>query len=284
MPRKVLVTGSLGMLACDINRVWAAAGWEVIGLSHGELDITLPDQVKQALEQVRPAIVINTPGLGVDACETDPEVGYRLHTWAPEMLARECNRTGADFVYISTCGLFGDEVKHYSEYDPVSLKTQYARSKYLGEQRAMQACPNTYVIRPGWLFGGTPSHQRNFVYQRYLEAQKSAVLRSANDKFGCPTFTGDLAAKLLEVMETGAYGLYHVTNSGTASRFDYVKCIVDAFGLNNTVEPVDSSSFARAAPVPDCELLENLNIKFLGLEPLSPWQEAIKKYVSSLEV
>ncbi len=271
------------MLATDLAGVAGDRGYEVIGLSHAELDVTQPGQVRQALEQVRPAIVVNTPGIGVDTCEVEPEKGYRLHTWATGAVARHCQRIGATFVCISTCGLFGDETKFYSEYDPVQLKTLYARSKYLGEVAASQACDRTFVIRPGWLFGGAPEHRRNFVYQRFLEARREPVLRSANDKFGCPTSTEELAGKILEIVETKEYGLYHVTNQGSASRYDYVKCIVEAFGLGTPVEPIDSSSFPRPAPVPDCEMLENLNMKFLGLEPLVPWQEAIRRYVHTLK-
>ena len=156
--------------------------------------------------------------------------------------------------------------------------------------------PSFWVSRPppkpvtGRLLSGRdgysavpPSHQRNFVYQRYLDAQKGPVMRSANDKFGSPTFTGDLASKVLEILETEEYGLYHVTNSGCASRYDYVKCIVEAFGLTNAVEPVDSSAFPRTAPVPDCELLANFNLSLLGLETLMPWDDAIRNYVSVLK-
>ena len=282
MSKKVLITGRQGMLATDLARVWAASGWEVIGLSHEQLDVTRHQQVREALEQARPDIVINTPGIGVDTCEVEPEKGYLLHSWAVERVARHCDRIGAAFVSISTCGLFGDEVKFYSEYDPVCLKTQYARSKFEGEQRAFQACSRSFIIRPGWLFGGTPSHQRNFVYQRFLEAKNSPVVRSADDKFGSPTFTGDVASKLLEIVETGEYGLYHLSNSGRTSRYDYVKCIVDAFGLSTEVEPVDSSLFPRVAPIPDCELLANLNLEFLGLAPMAPWQEALGRYVATL--
>ena len=284
MAKKVLITGSQGMLATDMARVWTGSGYQAVGLSHAQLDVTSASQVSEALEQTRPDIVVYTPGLGVDTCEQEPEKGYRLHTWAPAQMARRCESLGATFVYISTCGLFGDEVRFYSEYEPVQTKTQYARSKFLGEQASTQACQRTFVIRPGWLFGGTPSHQRNFVFQRFLEAKKESVIRSAGDKFGSPTSTEELAAKILEIVDTREYGLYHVTNTGRASRYEYVKCIVEAFGLDTTVEAVDSSSFLRAAPVPDCELLDNLNIKFLGLEPLAPWQDAIERYVRSLEV
>lgn len=283
MAKKVLITGSQGMLATDMAKVWTGLGYQATGLSHAQLDVTSANQVSEALEQTRPDIVVYTPGLGVDTCEQEPEKGYRLHTWAPAQMARQCHSLGATFVYISTCGLFGDEVRFYSEYEPVQLKTQYARSKFLGEQAATQACRRTFVIRPGWLFGGTPSHQRNFVYQRFLEARRESVVRSAGDKFGSPTSTEELAAKILEIVDTAEYGVYHVTNTGRASRYEYVKCIVESFGLDTTVEPVESSSFPRAASVPDCELLENLNLKFLGLEPLQPWQEAIERYVTTLK-
>ncbi len=153
----------------------------------------------------------------------------------------------------------------------------------MGERASFEHCSRTFVFRPGWLFGGTVEHQRNFVYQRYLEAGQKPVLTSASDKFGCPTFTQDLAAKMLEVIESEEYGTYHVTNSGSASRYEYVKFIVRSFGLDTPVEPVDSSSFPRSAPVPDCEMLENLNVKFLGLDAMQPWQDAIQKYVGSLK-
>ena len=271
------------MLATDLASVAGVADYEVTGLSRAELDVTQAGQVRDALEQLRPDVVVNTPGIAVDTCEERPEEGYRLHTWAARVVARQCQRIGATCVYISTCGLFGDEVRSYSEYDPVQLKTKYARSKYLGEHASSQACERTFIIRPGWLYGGTPAHRRNFVYQRFLDAQKQPVLRSASDKFGSPTFTADLAAKILEIVETEQYGVFHVTNQGIASRYEYVKCIVEAFGLSTTVEPVDSSAFTRPAPVPDCEALENMNLKFAGLTLLESWQEAIYRYVRSIK-
>jgi dTDP-4-dehydrorhamnose reductase len=280
---KVLITGSQGMLASDLTRVWSAARHEVIGLSHADLDIADPGQVRSAMERVAPDLLVNTPGIGVDTCELEPEKGFQIHTWGGANVARECERTGASLVYISTCGVFGDEVKYYSEYDPVVLKTQYARSKFMGEEAAMAACPRTFVIRPGWLFGGSPHHQRNFVYQRYQEAQQNPVLRSANDKFGSPTATSELAEKIMDLVATEAYGLYHIANVGRASRYDYVKAIVKAFGLDTTVEPVDSSAYPRPAPVPDCESLDNVNLGFLGLPPMSDWHEAVQRYVAELK-
>jgi dTDP-4-dehydrorhamnose reductase len=218
----------------------------------------------------------------VDFCEEQPQEAMRVHAWGTACVARECERAGADFVSISSCGLFGDDVRFYDEYDRPILKTQYARSKHEGERLALATCRRVYVVRPGWLFGGAPAHARNFVARRWDEAHRVDVLRSVGDKFGSPTFTEDLAVRLLDLLDTGAYGLYHVTNSGGCSRYEYVRHIVDSFGLGTPVEKVDSSHHPRSAPVPACEMLDNLNTKFLGLPPLPPWQDAVERYVRTL--
>jgi dTDP-4-dehydrorhamnose reductase len=282
MTDKLLITGSNGMFATDLAKAAQEAGYDVVGLPHQRMDVTQPAQVREAFEGIRPTLVVNTPDLGVDPCEERPEDGYRVNTWAAEVVGRQCERVGATLVHLSTCGVFGDEVKSYSEYDPVVLKTQYARSKYLGEQAAARSCRRTFVVRPGWLYGGPTDHRKNFVYQRYLQARKEPVLRSASDKHGSPTSTMEMAGKILELVRTEEYGLYHVTNEGGCSRYDYVKAIVDAFGLTTPVEPVDSSAFPRLASVPDCEILDNLNVRLVGLSPMEPWQEAIERYVRTL--
>ena len=283
MKRKLLITGSQGMLGTDLACLARQLDLDVTPLSHQDLDITSAAQVKEVLESIRPDYIINTAGVGVDFCSTNPEEGYRVHAWGAACVARHAQRIGATLVHISSCGLFGDEIKFYSEYDPVELKTIYARSKYLGEVEALARCERLYVVRCGWLFGGTSSHSRNFVFQRFNEAREKPVVKSAGDKFGSPTHTGALASKVLQLLETEEYGLYHVTNHGGGSRYDYVKCIVEAFGLTTAVEEVDSSFFPRQADTPSSEMLDNLNLRFLGLELLEPWQEATHRYVVQLK-
>lgn len=281
---KMLITGGKGMFATDMARVATLRGLEVTAASHKDLDITDSEQVGRAFDNLRPNYVIHTVGLLTDTCELQPEEGYKVHTWATGCIARHCQRVGATLVHLSTCGVFGDQRKLYSEYDPVTLKTEYARSKYLAELAANSHCERTYNIRPGWLFGGAPSHRKNFVFQRFLEAKAKPVVKSASDKFGSPTYTVDLAHKILELLDTGEYGLYHVSNAGGGSRYDYLKCIVKAFGLDTEVEPVDSSFFPRPASTPDSEMLDNRNIKFLGLDTLGGWEEALEGYVSGLRL
>jgi dTDP-4-dehydrorhamnose reductase len=280
--RRLLVTGGGGMLATDLHRVAEARGHAVAAPTRDELDVSDPVAVRAAVESVRPHAVVQAVGLAVDFCQEHPEEALRVHAWGAACVARECERVGAAFVCVSSCGLFGDDVRFYDEYDAPILKTRYARSKHEGERLALAACRRAYVVRPGWLFGGAPAHDRNFVARRWDEAHRVSVLRSAGDKFGSPTFTEDLAGRILDLLDTDAYGLYHVSNAGGGSRYDYVRHIVDSFGLPNHVEKVDSSHHPRAAPVPACEMLENLNTRFLGLPPLPPWQDAIERYVHRL--
>lgn len=280
--RRLLITGGGGMLATDLQRVAEARGHAVSAPTRDELDVTDAVAIGAAMESLRPDAVIQAVGLAVDFCEEHREEALRVHAWGSACVARECERAGAAFVSLSSCGLFGDEVRFYDEYEAPILKTQYARSKHEGERLAFASCRRVYVVRPGWLFGGTPAHDRNFVARRWDEAHRVAVLRSAGDKFGSPTFTEDLAVRILDLLDTGAYGVYHVSNAGGGSRYDYVRHIIDSFGLPNHVEKADSSHHPRSAPVPACEMLENLNTKFLGLPPLPPWQEAIERYIHRL--
>lgn len=270
------------MLGTDLARVAEERGLAVRTLAHRELDVTCAADVHAAVAGLRPDVVVQAVGVAVDFCEEHPDDALRVHAWGTACVARECERLGAAFVSVSTCGLFGDHVRYYHEYDAPVLKTQFARSKHEGERLALALCRRAYVVRPGWLFGGTPSHARNFVARRWEEARRVPVVRSAGDKFGSPTFTEDLAVRILDLLDTGAHGLYHVTNAGGGSRYDYVRHIIDSFGLPTPVEKVDSSHHPRSAPVPACEMLENLNTRFLGLPPLPPWQEAIERYVSRL--
>jgi dTDP-4-dehydrorhamnose reductase len=272
------------MLATDLGRVAEARGWDVTRLTHAELDVCSAGDVRAAVDGLRPEAVVQAVGIAVDLCEERPEEARRVHGWGTACVARACERVGAAFVGVSTCGLFGDDIRFYGEYDTPILKTEYARSKHDGERLAQALCRRTYVVRPGWLFGGSPGHARNFVVRRWEEARRGGVVSSAGDKFGSPTFTEDLAHRILDLLDSEAYGLYHVSNTGGGSRFDYVRAIVEAFGLGTPVEKVDSSHYPRAAAVPACEMLDNVNTRFLGLAPLPPWQEAIGRYVARLRL
>lgn len=266
------------MLASEMEAFYEKNGDRVLAPTIDQLNVLERLKVEEAIVDFKPDYVLHTAALHVNDCEKDPELAFKLNAWATGNLARICQESNAGFVHISSCGYFGDEIRYYSEYDPVVLKTVYARSKHQGEVLALRGCTKTFAIRPGWLFGGSIKQPKNFVYQRYLEALKGSVIKTAGDKFGSPTHIGDLVKKIDEILATDQPGLYHVTGGGGGSRADYVKKIVSSCGLKTTIEPVDSSLFPRKADVPACEMLLNWNLKYLGLSPMPAWEEAIERY------
>ncbi len=283
MKKKVLIVGGRGMLASDFEKTALAQGHDVLSLSHQDLDITSPQSVQKTIQDFTPCCVLDAAGVDVDTCEIDPNHGYRTHTWGAMLLAQACERIGATFVYVSSCGLFGDDLVFHSEYDSVVLKTKYSKSKYFGELEAKNWCRRVFIIRCGWLFGGTPDHRRNFVVQRIKEAQSKNVINSAGDKYGSPTLTSDLSEKILQLLETNLYGTYHISNVGGCSRYEYTSFILHTFGLGTHVDKVDSSSFPRPASTPNSEMLENANLQFSNIGVLTPWQEAIERYIRTLK-
>lgn len=267
------------MLASEIEYFYLKKGYKVFAPDRQELDVTDLLSLKKSVLNYNPRYIFHTAAVFPDFCEDNPELAFKVNSWATKNLARISQKINSTFIYISTCGLFGDEIKYYSEYEKVKLKTVYARSKYLGEIQAAMECSNAYVIRPGWLFGGNKYHKKNFVYQRYLEAKRSKIIKTAGDKYGSPTYTVDLVKKINEVLESNLPGTYHITNKGSGTRADYVKKIIESAKLKTKIQIVDSSYFPRRADVPDCEMLNNLNIKFIGLNSLPPWQEAVERFV-----
>jgi len=283
MKKKIFITGGKGMLASAIEAFYVQQGDSVFAPTHDELDVCDFPGLKDALQSFKPDLVFHTAAVHVDACESSPERAFQLNSWASKNIASLCAANDATLVSISTGGLFGDEIKYYTEYDPVKLKTTYAVSKYQGELLSLAECKKTYIIRPGWLFGGDTEQKKNFVFQRYLDAKKSTSIKSANDKFGSPTFVDDLAAKIDDIVQTEFPGTYHVSNAGGCSRYEYIKKIIECFKLKTEVIAVASSEFPRKANVPDCEMLNNLNMKFIGVEPLPAWEDAIERCVHTIK-
>ncbi len=281
--RTILITGGSGMLAGRLKAHFSSQPHTtVLTPGRAELDITDEDAVLAAVRDLAPTVVINTAALLVEPCEADPREAFRINAWGPRNLALACAENEAALVQISSGGLFGDEVRPYNEYDPVVLKTEYARSKFAGEEQVRAICPWHFILRLGWLYGGGLDGRRDFVAARLEEAKGKDVLESAKDKFGSPVCAADVAELLDRLMEAGAFGLYHVAGAGGCSRAEYVAAILAAAGLSARVEPVDSSSFPRRAGVPACEILESWNLGYAGIPGLPDWRESLGAYVRHL--
>ena len=175
--------------------------------------------------------------------------------------------------------------KYYSEYDPVVLKTNYAKTKYDGEKIALSNCRNTVIVRPGWMYGGSIHHKKNFVVARIKEVKSIESVKSAIDKYGNPTWSKDAAIALIELIKNNDIrGVFNLSNSGGTSRAGYIEAIIKFAKLNVKVMGVDSSHFKRVSNVPDCEMLNNDYLNSKINYQMRNWEEALKNYVGSLDI
>lgn len=219
----------------------------------------------------------------VEICELEPELCYRDNTLLTERLAFAASQAKCKFVYISSTGIYGmaKTADPYTEYDEVNPTTHHHCAKWLGEKAVNQYINNALILRAGWLFGGRPDHPKNFVARRIEEAlnSPSQQIQSNTQQKGVPTFVDDFAMKLYELIKNGEVGTFNLVNQGLASRFDYVKKIIEFAGLNVKVLPTTSAVFNRKAQVSGNEAAVSMKLHQIGYSLLPNWQDSLEHYI-----
>jgi dTDP-4-dehydrorhamnose reductase len=190
-------------------------------------------------------------------------------------------------VFISSTGVYGaGKDLPYCETDICSPTTVHHQVKHEAEEIVLQANQSNLVIRTGWLFGGEAENRKNFVARRIEEAISAKadgrVLKSNAQQFGVPSYCDDVAARILTLAKMEACGVFNCVNFGSASRFEYVKAIIDAAMIPVNVEAADAQTFNRKAPVSNNEMAENRRMMELGLAQMPAWQDSLASYVSKL--
>ncbi|MFO7917180.1 MAG: dTDP-4-dehydrorhamnose reductase [Anaerolineae bacterium] len=267
----VAITGSRGQLGSALQQI--LAGHEVLGLVRPAHDITDMDAIGTAIRGFVPDVVIHAAAMtDVDGCERDPEAARRVNVLGTRNVALAAQRTDAKFVYISTDYVFdGRKNAPYWEYDEVNPLSVYGRTKWLGEEMVRHLLSRYYVVRTAWLYGEGAD---NFVGTVLRLAREHASLRMVTDEVGSPTFVLDLAWAILELVETPAYGTYHLANGGTCSRYQWAREILDIAGQDH-VRLIPSQNYDRLAQVPKKVALRNVCAAELGIT-MRPWREALQ--------
>lgn len=270
---KYLVTGARGMLGTDLLE--ALFGRDVTVLGRADLDVTDRDAVFAAVQGHD--VVINAAAYtAVDAAETDEEAALAVNGTAAGLLAEATASVGAKFVQVSTDYVFdGDATEPYPEDATIAPVSAYGRTKAEGERLALAANPEgTYVVRTAWLYG---AHGGNFAKTMVKLAASHDTVSVVDDQLGQPTWTADLATQIVALLDSDApAGVYHGTNSGSASWFEFAQAVFDEAGLDPArVLPTDSSAFVRPAPRPSFSVLGHDAWARAGLTPMRPWREAL---------
>ncbi|OII15429.1 dTDP-4-dehydrorhamnose reductase [Curtobacterium sp. MCBA15_008] len=270
---RYLITGAAGMLGRDLQH--ALADRDVTARSRAELDITDPAAVDAAV--AGHDVVINSAAYTkVDDAETNEETAHAVNATGPALLAEAAVRHGAKLVTISTDYVFdGNGTAPYAEDAPTDPLNAYGRSKAAGEALVREIAPeSSYIVRTAWIYG---AHGPNFAATMLRLAATHDTVSVVTDQIGQPTWTGDLAARIVELVDGDApAGIYHGTNSGQGSWYDFTRAIFSENGLDpERVLPTDSAAFVRPAPRPAYSVLGHDAWSRAGLAPMRDWREAL---------
>jgi len=277
---RIFITGDKGQLGRALQD--ALVGHELAGCDLPELDVTRREAIGMAIADFAPDVVIHCAvWADVDGCAREPDKAYLVNGIGTQNVALACADCDAALVYVSTNEVFdGTATQPYREWDAQNPLNAYARSKAAGEWFAQNLLTCFYIVRTAWLYsiGG-----RNFsTPSRIVQvADERGALKVVTDEVGNPTYAVDLAEAVAALIQTGAYGVYHLTNAGYTSRYDYVREVLRVAGREHTpVEPISLDDFQRPSTPPRFAPLANTAAAALGIE-LRPWQDAVEDFLES---
>lgn len=275
---KIVVSGAKGQLGSDLVKVLSSS--HKIYPYDLDLDITDYTHLTEVITSLQPEIVIHTAAnTDVDGCELEPDTAYKVNALGTQNVALACQKCAATMVYISTDFVFdGKKKKPYTEFDTPNPLNIYGKSKLAGENYLVTLLRNYFIVRTAWLYG---RQGRNFVKTTLELANKQDELKVVNDQVGSPTYSYDLAQMIAKLIDTGWFGTYHVTNSGSCSWYEFARKVLELGGRRNVkVTPIASEELNRPAPRPAYSVLDNYMLRLRGFAPMRPYEEALKDYFS----
>lgn len=278
---KVLVTGAKGQLGQDVLCLLENQTWEVFGFGREELDITNEEKVREKVLFIKPNIIIHTAAYTqVDQAESDEEAAFKVNAEGTKYLAQAAEVVGAKFCYVSTDYVFdGTKNEPYKIDDQTNPQTVYGRSKLVGEQYTQEYCSKSYIVRTSWVFG---LYGNNFVKTMLRLAEEKNELGVVHDQVGSPTYTTDLARFIINLVQTDKYGIYHGSNSGVCSWYEFAKEIFEQSNIEIAVNPLTTEDFPRPAARPKYSVLNKEMVEENGFEAFQDWKEALKDFLKKL--
>jgi dTDP-4-dehydrorhamnose reductase len=278
----ILITGGGGMLGHALADLLITRGHRPISPTHQELDIADRSALKSAFADHKPTLVLNCAAYTkVDLCEQEKEKANTINGHAVGELAAMCRASKAALVHISTDFVFDGSLRRpYLPTDSVNPLSAYGKSKLLGEQELQKNAPARWlIVRTAWVYG---RYGANFPRTMIQAAQAGKPLSVVNDQFGAPTYTADLAEAILDLIDTGAAGLWHVTNSGNTNWCDFAKAALEEFGIPAEITPLTSADWAKKRPNtairPAYSILDPQALQQQIGRPMRPWREALADY------
>jgi dTDP-4-dehydrorhamnose reductase len=268
-------------LGKELTEWQAEPAVRLIGLSRAELDITDLKKCRDAMERYRPDAVIHCAAYtAVDKAESEPDEAFRVNAAGTRNVALAAREAGAKLAYISTDYVFdGQSHKPYNEYDRTNPTTVYGKSKLAGEELVKSLHDRYFIVRTSWVYG---KHGANFVKTMLKLGAEKDRLQVVHDQTGSPTYTADLAQMLLELVQSDCYGIYHASNTGVCTWFEFAKAIFEEKGLQAEAVPCTTAEFPRPAPRPAYSVMDHCALRTNGFAALRPWREALKDFLETI--
>jgi len=278
---KVLVTGVKGQLGYDVVRELEKRGMEAVGVDIEEMDITDAESVDHVITKANPDAVIHCAAYtAVDAAEENEEICRKVNADGPRNIAKVCKKLDIKMIQISTDYVFnGQGEKVWEPDDPCGPQSVYGQTKYEGELAVREILQKYFIVRIAWVFG---VNGKNFVKTMLRLAETHDTLTVVNDQFGSPTYTFDLARLLVDMVQTEEYGIYHATNEGFCSWYDFACAIFEKAGKKVTVKPVSTAEYGAKAFRPSNSRMSKEKLTQKGFERLPSWEDALERYLKEI--
>ena len=284
---KILVTGVKGQLGFDCVRILKERGYhKVLGIDKDELDITDEEAVNRFVLEYKPDVIMhNAAWTAVDKAEEMPDLVYKVNALGPKYIANAANKVGAKMFYISTDYVFDGEGTIPFEVDsPKDGLSIYGKTKSQGEDFVIGETNKYFIIRISWVFG---INGNNYIKTMLKLSKIKDELNIVCDQIGSPTYTYDLANLMADMMETDKFGVYHATNEGFCSWYDFTKYIYKAKGITNVkVNPITTEEYLKINPNqakrPLNSRMSKSSLTKAGFNLLPKWEDAVDRYLKEL--
>lgn len=303
MQKKVLIFGKDGQLGYDLTRVFdrhyvidsrssaevSQSGTKAEGvdyyltaLNKDDMDITNAAAVSDVIKKQQPNIVINAAAYNkVEAAEAEEQLATAINGEAAGSMAKAAKEVGAIFVHVSTDYIFDGSKDLFTEDDVPNPLNAYGRSKLAGEELVKSMPSAYYLIRTSSVFGVKEGKQKKNFVDKIIELAKAGqTIKVVSGQTMSPTYSYDLALKIKELLEKPApFGIYHITNQGSCSWYEFAEKILELMNIQASLKPITTAQSGSKIARPKISVLKNLALEKIGISPMSPWQDALERYL-----
>jgi dTDP-4-dehydrorhamnose reductase len=280
---RIIVTGDNGQLGYDVVRELNERNYkDVLGIDIQDLDLTNEKAVQSFMRKHKPDVIIHCAAYtAVDNAEDNEEICYDVNVNGTMYLVASAKELNSKFVYISTDYVFsGDKDGEYLESDKPNPKSVYGKTKYLGEVETLLHDKH-FIIRISWVFG---KNGNNFIKTMLRLGREKDSLNIVSDQLGSPTYTYDLSKLIVDMIQTDNYGIYHATNEGICSWFEFAQKIFEYSNININLNPITTEQYPTKAKRPKNSAMSKKSLKDNGFDLLPTWEDALKRYLKEIEV